>query len=317
MVNESQLAESKSIHKQTGNTFYYATRLLPERIREATYVLYGFFRVADEVVDGEQDLTPGQQREQLERIRDATLGRRETEAPVLSAFSEVRERYGIPDEEVNLFIDAMLSDIEKRYYETHEELEEYIRGSAAAVGVMMTYVTNPDDIEAALPYARKLGKAFQLTNFIRDVGEDAEELGRVYIPRETLTAHGASIRDVEDLNPTENVRRSIEWELQQTERLYEEAVSGIASLPADCQFSVLLAAVLYADHHRLIRAQSYDTLTETPSLSTARKIALLVRTRWKWFWTDDPEAVFADIAPISSSTTLDTNARAPQGPSPD
>lgn len=314
MVDESQLAESKSIHKRTGKTFYYATRLLPERVREATYVLYGFFRVADEVVDGEQGLAPAEQRAELERIREAALGRRETDEPVLSAFSEIRERYGIPDAEVDAFIDAMVSDIEKTHYETHDELEAYMRGSASAVGVMMTYVMEPDDIDTALPYARMLGEAFQLTNFIRDVGEDAKELDRVYIPRETLEAHGARVADVEDLNATENVRRALEWELQRTESIYRKAITGIKYLPRDCQFPVLLAAVLYADHHRLIRERNYDTLTKTPSLSTSRKLSLVIRTRWKWFWTDDPETVFADVAPVPFSGT--SRAGAPVPPSP-
>ena len=102
MVEDTQLAESKSIHRQTGKTFYFATRLLPQRVRRATYVLYAFFRVADEVVDDPGGASPEEQRERLVEIREAALGHRETDDPVLSAFSEVREEYGIPDEEVEL-----------------------------------------------------------------------------------------------------------------------------------------------------------------------------------------------------------------------
>ena len=94
MVEDTQLAESKSIHRQTGKTFYFATRLLPRRVRQATYVLYAFFRVADEVVDDPGEASPEAQRERLVEIREAALGNRETNDPVLSAFSEVREEYG-------------------------------------------------------------------------------------------------------------------------------------------------------------------------------------------------------------------------------
>ena len=194
MVDDTQLAESKSIHRQTGKTFYFATRLLPERVRHPTYVLYAFFRVADEIDDDPGETSPEEQRERLLEVREAALGRRPTDDPVLSAFSEVREEYDIPDHEVEVFIDAMLTDIERSRYETYEELETYMRGSAAAVGVMMTIIMETDDVETALPHARKLGEAFQLTNFVRDVHEDIVDRDRIYLPLETLEAYGADPR---------------------------------------------------------------------------------------------------------------------------
>ena len=299
MVEDTQLAESKSIHRQTGKTFYFATRLLPQRVRRATYVLYAFFRVADEVVDDPGGASPEEQRERLVEIREAALGHRETDDPVLSAFSEVREEYGIPDEEVELFIDAMLTDIEKSRYESYEELEAYMRGSASAVGVMMTIIMETDDLETALPHARKLGEAFQLTNFVRDVGEDVEDRDRIYLPLETLESNGVDVDDLEAQRFTEPVGDAVEHELRRAEGLYREGVAGIKYLPTDCQLPVLTAAVLYVDHHRLVREHGYDTVTTTPSLGTLRKVALVARTRWHWLWSDDPEAVFETVSGIS------------------
>ena len=299
MVEDTQLAESKSIHRQTGKTFYFATRLLPRRVRQATYVLYAFFRVADEVVDDPGEASPEAQRERLAEIREAALGNRETDDPVLSAFSEVREEYGIPDEEVELFIDAMLTDIDKSRYETYEDLEAYMRGSAAAVGVMMTIIMETDDLETALPPARKLGEAFQLTNFVRDVGEDIVDRDRIYLPLETLEAHGADVEDLEAQRFTDEIGDAVEHEMRRAEGLYREGVTGIKYLPRDCQLPVLTAAVLYADHHRLVRERGYDTVTATPSLGTIRKAALVARTRWHWLWSDDPEAVFETVSGIS------------------
>ncbi|WP_255148926.1 phytoene/squalene synthase family protein [Halorarius halobius] len=315
MVDDSQLARSKSIHKQTGKTFYYGTRVLPTRVREATYVLYAFFRVADEVVDDAAGVEPAVQREELDSIREAVLGRTDTDDPVLAAFSELRERYGIPDEEVETFLDAMATDIEKSRYHSYEELEAYMRGSAAAVGVMMTYVMEPDDIEAALPRARRLGEAFQMTNFIRDVGEDIAERDRIYLPLDTVESFGATAADIENREPTEGVRRAIESELRRTERLYREGVAGIEYLPEDCQFAVLVAAVLYADHHRLFRERDYDTVTATPELSRRRKLSLVVRTRWHWAWNKDPEAVFAKVSAIPYGDASLSGAE-PGAPSP-
>jgi len=133
MVGDDQIARSKAIQQQTGKTFHVATRLLPPRIREATYVLYAFFRVADEVVDDPGDNTPAQQRAELETIRAAALGETETDDPVLAAFAELREEYDIDPDDVDTFIDAMASDIDTDRYETYAELEAYMDGSASAV----------------------------------------------------------------------------------------------------------------------------------------------------------------------------------------
>jgi phytoene synthase len=298
MVDSTQLAQSKSIHRQTGKTFYYATRLLPERVRHPTYVLYAFFRKADEVVDSPDGTTAADQHERLLEIRRAALGQEPTDDPVLSAFSEVRERYDIPDEEVEVFIDAMRTDIEKSRYESYEVLEEYMRGSAAAVGVMMTAIMDADDSGSAIPRARRLGEAFQLTNFLRDVGEDIADRDRIYLPKTTLEACGADPEDIEQRRFTEELGAAIDRELKRAERLYREGVAGIKYLPTDCQLPVLTAAVLYADHHRLIREHGNDTVTQTPSLGMVRKLALVAKTRWHWLWNKDPEAVFAKVSEI-------------------
>ncbi|TKX81758.1 phytoene/squalene synthase family protein [Halorubrum sp. SD626R] len=297
MVEHTQVARSKRIQRRTGKTFHVATRLLPKRIRHATYVLYGFFRIADEVVDAEDTDPPAEQRAELDRLRRAALGEQETDDPVLEAFAEVKAEHGIADGDIHSFVDAMESDIDTDRYETYEELEAYMDGSAAAVGRMMTAIMDLDEETeaAALPHATKLGEAFQMTNFIRDVREDVVERDRIYLPLETLRRHDVTEEQILDLEFDANVAAAVREELTRTERLYEEGVAGIKYLPEDCQLAVLLAAVLYADHHRLIRDLGYDTVSTTPELSFARKISLLVRTRWKWQWNRDPEAVFHEM----------------------
>jgi len=302
MIDKDQIAESKAIQRRTGKTFHLATRVFPERVRRPTYVLYAFFRLADEVVDDAAGVPPKEQRRRLERIRDAALGRTESDDPVLTAFAETCEAYSIPDSEVDAFVDAMLVDIEKSRYRTYDEVREYMRGSAAAVGVMMTYVMQPEDVDMALPHARKLGEAFQLTNFLRDVGEDIEELDRVYLPIETLERFGSNGDEIRGRDPTAEFQRAVQAELHRAEALYRDGVAGIKYLPRDCQFAVLLAAVLYADHHRLIRERDFDTLTATPSLSRRRKLSLTIRTRWHWTWDKDPEAVFTKVSAVPNSS---------------
>ncbi|WP_248896210.1 phytoene/squalene synthase family protein [Haloplanus halobius] len=298
MVSDDGIARGRAIQRRTGKTFHLATRLLPDRVREPTYVLYAFFRVADEVVDDADGVPPEEQRAELERLRAAALDEEPTDDPVLAAFADLRERHGIDDADVHTFVDAMLTDVTKSRYETFDELRAYMDGSASAVGRMMTDVMAPERPERARPHATALGEAFQLSNFLRDVREDIVERDRLYLPRETLGAYGVSEADLRNFEVTEEFRRAMAHELRRTEALYREGVAGIEYLPADCQFPVLVAAVLYADHHRLIRERNYDVLSETPAISTRRKLALVARTRWHWAWNRDPETVFRRVSAV-------------------
>jgi len=302
MVDRDQVRRSRAIQRRTGRTFHVATRLLPERVRHATYVLYAFFRIADEVVDDpDAEYDPDEQASRLEDLREQALGERDPDDPVLDAFRDLADRYDIPDREINLFVDAMKADIRKARYHTYEELEEYMRGSAAAVGVMMTAIMDPDDRETAIGHAVALGEAFQMTNFIRDVREDAVDRDRVYLPGETLEDHGVDFETVEALQFEKGIAAAVAAELRRTERLYREGVAGIKYLPRDCQFAVLLAAVLYAEHHRLVRSLGYDVVNNRPSLSLPRKLWLLVTTGWLWLWNKDPEVVFRRVSAIPDS----------------
>ena len=297
----SDIDESRRIHKQTGRTFYAATRLLPERVREATYALYAFFRVADEVVDRTDDPDPEEQRRELDRLREAALGERETDDPVLSAFREFADTYDVDDAEIDVFVDAMLQDVDTTRYETYEDLEAYMRGSSVAVANMMMAVMGMSDDERAeaRPHAAALAEAFQLTNFLRDVREDIHDYGRVYLPGETLDRYGVTETDLREGDVTEEFVAAMRHELRRTERRYREGVAGIRLLPEDCQFGVLLAAVFYAEYHRLIRNRGYDVLTDTPELGRLRRGYLFVRTWIHWRRHRDPEATFYAVSAVS------------------
>lgn len=303
-LTRGQIRRSKAIQRHTGTTFHLATRLLPHRIRRPTYVLYAFFRMADEVVDGGGPRSPGEQRATLEDMRAAALGDREPDDPILAAVAELRERHDIPAAEIDAFVDAMLMDLETDRYGTHEHLSTYLRGSAAAVGQMMLEVMDPPETAAARPHATALGEALQLTNFLRDVREDLLELDRIYLPAATLKTHGASHQDVAALRFTDGVRGAVRAELGRAERRYAEGVAGIEYLPTDSQFAVLAAAVLYADYHRLIREQDFDVLSSPPSLSLGRRVSLLARTWVAWRRVRDPLAVFYTVTDLEPPADL-------------
>ncbi|WP_254864139.1 phytoene/squalene synthase family protein [Halovivax gelatinilyticus] len=303
---DDPVAAARRVHRRTGPTFYLATRLFPARVRRETYVLYGFFRLADEVVDDPDRTDPAAQRRELDRIERAALGREPTDDPILAAFADLRERYDLPAREVETFVDAMRMDVERDRYESHDDLAAYLRGSSVAVANVMLAVMGPDDPDAARPHAAALAEAFQLTNFLRDVREDVQDYGRVYLPQDRLAAAGTSDAQIRSLTCTEAVADAISAELERTEKRYAEGVEGIQHLPRDCQFPVLLAAVCYADHHRAIRDRDYDVLSSRPTLSRSRRLALLARTWWHWHRTADPVATFVRASSIPTVETLST-----------
>jgi phytoene synthase len=157
---------------------------------------------------------------------------------------------------------------------------------------------DPARKETARPHAKALGEAFQLTNFLRDVREDVVDYDRVYLPRETLQAHGATVQQVRALAYDERFANAMRAAMAETERRYRAGVAGIRYLPDGCQFAVLLAATLYAEHHRHIRARDYDVLSERRELSRRRRLWVLARTWYHWRRTGDPEAAFYAVAPV-------------------
>lgn len=317
-MNRDRLTTSKAIQRRTGVTFHLATRFFPARIRHPTYVMYALFRIADDVVDDRDPDPPDVQQAELDRIREAALGNRESDDPVLQAFDEVRRRHDIPDREVVEFIDAMEQDIDwdvdrdidqdvdldsadpvRAGFADIDEMVAYFRGSAVAVAYMMLAVMDPDGPEAARPHARALGEAFQLTNFLRDVREDVLNYERVYLPNSTLDAHGVDVKEIAQLQFSDRFADVMHEELNRAEDLYREGIAGIQHLPRDCQFPVLLAAVLYAEHHRLIQARGYDVLSERPSLTRVQRLAVAVRTLWHWKRSGDPETSFYRASAVS------------------
>ena len=308
MGDDDRVAASRAVHRRTGPTFYTATQLLPRRVRRATYVLYAFFRIVDEVVDDDRGLSPAEKRAELDRLRAEALGEATPTRPVLAAFADLVVAYDIPEGSVDRFVDAMAADVSKSRYATYGELEAYMDGSSVAVAEMMLAVMRPDDPERARPHARALAEAFQLTNFLRDVREDVVERDRIYLPRSTLARHGADERAIRRFDPTPGFRAAVRTELERAERRYRMGVAGIRHLPADCRFAVLLAAVLYADYHRSIRRRNYDVLSDPPELGTPRKLRLVAETRLRWALWNRPERVFhaASAVPVAGPRTART-----------
>jgi phytoene synthase len=297
-MRDETLEAARAIHEETGPTFYAATRLLPERVRAPTVVLYAFFRRADEVVDGDNEVSLAEQEAELDRLLATALGQETSAGPIAKAVADVRVEHAIPEDDLVAFVDSMKADLFREGYATFAELRDYMEGSAAAVGRMMARVMGVPDEPAVLARAAMLGEAFQMTNFLRDVREDLRERGRVYLPQQTLDRFGVEPEDLREPPAARPVRAAIGYEAARTRMLYREGVLGLPELPADCQLPVTLAATLYAEHHRLLRDQRLDVIAERPTLSGLRRAWVAAKVRAAWAWEADPVWVFDRVAAI-------------------
>lgn len=286
-MNYSDAAEiCRRIHREYGTSYYWATRLFPRDIREATHILYAFFRVPDEMVDtanGAKHLRDqyrvAQMTEGLSSVESLRVwqtawqewGRSPTHDPVLSAARELFHRYQIPERYASDFLQAMQLDLTRSRYATYDDLARYMYGSAAVVGLMMTHVIGFVSQEA-LPCAEKLGYAMQLTNFLRDIREDYEERGRIYLPQDELTRFGLSEEDIKHHVVDERFKAWMKFQISRADALYEEANQGIALLHPRGRRGVRAGSDLYRLILRKIEEQGYDVYQQRARTSVFEKI---------------------------------------------
>ena len=285
------VAFARSIHKKYGKSFYFGTLLLSPEERDATCVLYAFFRFPDEYVDthhrDEKDIALAK----LERWNtlwhtfweQGTIDALPEELMILRSAKYVFETYGIPYEYSQAFIAAMKQDTIKDRYATYAELEDYMYGSAVVVGLMMTYVMCAHDVrfrddathrEKILAKARSLGEAFQMTNFLRDVGEDIRDRGRIYLPLEDLARFGVTQETILAQTVTAEFTALMQFEIERTEALYTDADEGIQLLPHRAARGIRIARILYAAILPRIIAHTYDVFRFRAHLSFFAKVRL-------------------------------------------
>ncbi len=272
-------AECRRLHKRYGTTYYFASQRFRPRTRRRVHALYGFVRVPDEWVDNPGSWTPARLARELREWRSSFLrgldGVR-PERPVMRAFCDVVRETRMPIDEPLLFLDAMEQDLEVARYATYEDLRGYMRGSAAAVGVMMLHVLGADAIPQASRAAQALGEAMQLTNFLRDVGEDARR-GRIYLPQEDLASFGVSEEEILRGDASERFVRLMRFEIERARALYALAEQGWPLLPRECRNAVRLAHILYSRILDRIEARGYDVFHGRARTTTAEKLAVAAR----------------------------------------
>jgi phytoene synthase len=276
--------QCRTINAQHGKTFYLATRLLAPRQRPAVHALYGFARFADDILDDLADTaTVDQRAERLQqlstRLFHCLVDKESCEGdPILTAVVDTARTYDIGWDLFDDFLASMRMDLTVTDYPDRQALERYMYGSAEVIGLQMLPVLGTvGPREEAAPYAAALGKAFQLTNFLRDVDEDLTR-GRVYLPADELAAHGV---DRELLTWCQangriepRVRAALAEQHAITRQVYQQARPGIAVLVPQSRPCVAAALTLYSDILSRIEAIDFEIFGRRATVGKPRRLVV-------------------------------------------
>lgn len=267
-------AECKRLNALHGKTYFLATLLLPKAKRPFVHALYGFARYADEIVDDlSSTLSDEEKAKALKNwgdqvLADIKIGK--SHDHIGAALVDTVNRFEIPLSYFEAFLKSMTMDLTITEYHTYEDLLEYVYGSAAVIGLQMVPILgtlNPDAYAAA----EKLGIAFQLANFIRDVGEDLER-GRVYLPITELQASGVTRQMLEDRVLTPQIKAALQFQIARVRQLQKEATPGIAMLSPESRACIEAASELYCGIVDEVEKINYEIFTKRAKTSTWRRI---------------------------------------------
>ena len=266
LFDEVSVLCSKLTTKRYSTSFSLGILFLKKPLRNPIYAIYGFVRFADEIVDSFEGYDKKYLLDKFKSDLYEAIEQRISLNPILNSFQQVVHQYNIDIELVNVFLDSMEMDLEKQFY-VKENYEKYILGSAEVVGLMCLKVFlngNQEKYEELKPYAMKLGAAFQKINFLRDMKDDYQTLGRTYFPNVDMKEFSLQ------------AKREIEAEIALD---FKEALVGIKKLPVSSKGGVYLAYVYYLTLFKKIKRVSVErVLVERIRVSNGEKIALMFKS---------------------------------------
>jgi phytoene synthase len=277
-MSEITLAESyeycSKIAKTRAKNFYYSFVLLSTEQKNAMCAIYAFMRYCDDLSD-----EPGAAAAPIEQWRSdltqALAGETTSPSPLWPGFQDAVRRYRIPHQYFYEMIDGVLSDLEPRRIRTFDELYRYCYQVASVVGLTIIHIFGFESPEA-LPLAEKCGIAFQLTNILRDVREDAG-LNRIYLPEEDLERFGVTVEDLREGRKTEAFARMMDFEAARARRYYDESRPLLGLVHKGSRSSLWALITIYSSLLDRIRKSNYDVLSRRIRLSTFEKSFIVLR----------------------------------------
>lgn len=278
----TNIPKPTTVQKNYSTSYNLATLLFPKNIKLAVFSFYGFLREVDEIVDSTKN-TPASAKNLIERYRsewNAYIDGSPTTNQNIKAFAYYYTLYKVPREYIKSFFESMIQDTFKSRYATHQELQDYMYGSATIVGYTMSLFIGHKD--GALPFAKKLSEAMQLTNFLRDIKEDYELRDRIYIPQENLIKFGVTEEHFKQRIVDKNFKLMMKFEIARARGLYTDAEEGIDLLDRHGRLAVRVASRFYEAILDAIEDADYNVFTTRNRISNFRKVVILIKTIvWK------------------------------------
>jgi phytoene synthase len=276
--------ESFQYHSRT---FSLAARFLPRPVQMPIATLYLFCRRVDSIAD-QRVLEVGPERaldevaEVRDRLDDTLAGQPPTDEVLWRRLAEVHDRYGLDRAPLVELIDGAVWDLKDRPVETKDDLIAYSNLVGGSVGAMMLPFLSDDDHSDLEPAARKLGIAMQITNIVRDVGEDIDELDRVYLPAAWMRKHNVPREALVNGRRAPGYRDLLERAMSVAEQHYRDSYDGVAALPFRTRVGIRAAARMYREILNEVRANEYDNLTRRAYVSFSRKLLLVAYDNYDW-----------------------------------
>ena len=260
----------------SGSSFYYSFLFLPPERRRAITALYAFCREVDDVVDECSDAQVAAGKLAWWRAELDGLYAGRPQHPVTKALQAVLPQFALPQEQLLEIIDGMEMDLQLTRYLDFKALSLYCYRVASVVGLLAAEIFGHTD-RRTLKYAHDLGMAFQLTNIIRDVGEDARR-GRVYLPLDELKRFEVPVADILNARHSENFRRLMEFQIERAEGYYAQAMSQLPEADRKAQRPGLVMAAIYRTLLDEIKRDGCQVLNQRTSLTPLRKLWIAWRT---------------------------------------
>lgn len=261
---------------QSGSSFYYSFLFLPEERRRAITALYAFCREVDDVVDECSDASVARLKLAWWRGQIADVYHGQPQHPVARALSEVVGKFHLQEEHLQEIINGMEMDLDYNAYPDFDSLKLYCYRVASVVGILSAEIFGYRDSRTP-QYATDLGMAFQLTNIIRDVGEDARR-GRIYLPLDEMQQYGVSTADISQARETDNFKRLMEFQIDRALGFYERAFAQLPDIDRKPQRTGIIMAAIYRTLLDEIRADGCRVLTRRTSLTPVRKLWIAWKT---------------------------------------
>jgi len=273
-VTPHEYCQQKAV--ASGSSFYYSFLFLPEERRHAITALYAFCREVDDVVDECSDAAVARMKLAWWRSEVAAAYHGSPQHPVARALAELAPRFNLAEERLNEIIDGIEMDLDHNRYPTFEALRLYCHRVAGVVGLLSAGIFGYQD-KQTLAYAADLGLAFQLTNIVRDVGEDARR-NRIYLPLDELERHGVTVADIAAARETGNFRRLMEFQIERALDFYRGAFAKLPAVDRKSQRAGIIMAAIYQTLLDEIRADGCRVLTRRVSLTPIRKLWIAWKT---------------------------------------